>query len=81
MSNTARELLEQFSKLAASEQREVLNLLLREPALFPVKAAPRRRSIVDVAGKYRPTPNPEAANHDAGFAEAIVVSKTDPLAE
>jgi hypothetical protein len=73
MSKTAGELLEQFRKLASNDQRELFDLLLRELAVLPANAPPAsRRSLEEVAGKYRPTPNPQAASHDAGFAQAIV---------
>jgi hypothetical protein len=40
VSKDARELLEQFRTLAASGQRELFNLLLRELASVPAKAPP-----------------------------------------
>jgi hypothetical protein len=81
VSKDAGELLEQFRKLAASDQRELFSVLLRELASVPAKAAPaHHRSVAEVAGKHRPTPNAEAASHDAGFAEAIAASKTGSLA-
>ena len=80
MSKDAGELLERFRQLAASDQRELFNLLLRELGSVPRKAAPvHRKSIAEVAGKHRPTPNAEAASHDAGFAEAVAASKTGSL--
>jgi len=76
MSKNAAEPLEQFRKLAVRDQRELFSLLLRELASAPARAAPaRRKSIAEVAGKYRPTPNAGAASHDAGFAEAVAASK------
>ena len=64
--------LEQFRKLAANDQRELFDLLLRELAVLPADAPPAsRRSLAEVTGKYRPTPNAQTASHDAGFAQAI----------
>jgi hypothetical protein len=80
MSDGARDLLEQFRKLGASDQRELCKLLLSELAGAATVASPRRRkAIADVAGKHRPTPNLQAATHDAGFAEAVAASKTGSL--
>jgi hypothetical protein len=82
MSKAGGEFLEQFRKLLASDQREILNLLHRELSGVPAKSAPEhRKSIAEVAGKHRPRPNAEAASHDAGFAEAIAASKTGSLSE
>lgn len=81
MSKDAGELLERFRKLAVCDQRELFNLLLRELAGVSAKAAPaHRKSIAEVAGKHRPTPNAEAARHDAGFAEAVAASKITSIA-
>ena len=59
MSKTAGELLEQFRKLAANDRRELFDLLLREFTIVPSEARFPDKSIADVAGKYRPIPNPE----------------------
>ena len=73
MSKTAGELLEQFRKLAADEQRELFAALLREVATVSPAAPPaRRKDLTEIAGKYRPVPNPDAALHDAAFSAAIV---------
>jgi hypothetical protein len=81
MSKDAVELLQQFRKLAVCDQRELFSLLLRELASAPATVAPaRRKSIAEVAGKHRPTPNPGAASHDADFAEAVAASKTRSIA-
>ena len=51
MSKTAGELLEQFRKLAANDQRELFDLLLRELAVLPADAPPAsRRSLVELLG-------------------------------
>jgi hypothetical protein len=66
MSKDAGELLEQFRRLTASDQRELFNLLLRELASVPAKAAPvHRKSIAEVAGKHRPTPVQPPRNYFA----------------
>ena len=81
MSKVAGELIEQFRQLASSDQRELFSLLLREFAAVPAPgASARRMSIAEVAGRHRPMPNPDTASHDAGFAEAVAASKTNPLA-
>jgi len=66
--------LEQFRSLPLPEQRELAQAILRESQAIGV-APMRRRTVAEVAGKFRPTPNPEAEDHDRWFAEAILTSK------
>lgn len=78
MSKKAGELLEQFRKMAASEQRELFAALLQELTAAPGGSTrTRRKSVSEIAGKYRPRPSPQAATHDAGFSEAVAASKRD----
>jgi len=73
MTATAVQIIEQFRKLSVTERREVCELLLRE-TVHPEQRV-RRKSVADVAGKYRPRPDTEAKAHDRGFAEAVLQSK------
>ena len=73
MTATAVQVIEQFRKLSAAERREVCELLLRD-SVVPEQLI-RRKSVADVAGKYRPRPDTEAKAHDRGFAEAVLQSK------
>jgi len=73
MSPETAQFLEQFRKLPPTERREVCELILRE-TLQPNHASPRK-TIADIAGKYRPGPDKVAKPHDQWFAEAIHISK------
>lgn len=73
MSPKTAQFLEQFRKLPPTERREVCELILRE-SLQPNHASPRK-TIADIAGKYRPHPDKVAKPHDQWFAEAIHSSK------
>jgi hypothetical protein len=68
MSTKARAILEEFRALPPTEQREVSHLILE--SLVSAPPSSRRRTISDVAGKYRAIPDPGAKDHDRGFAEA-----------
>jgi hypothetical protein len=74
MGTTGKVILEQFRKLTMPEQRELLQILLREAQ--GSSAAPRHRKTLDeVLGKFIPAPEPEVKDHNYYFAEAILASK------
>jgi hypothetical protein len=73
MSAVAMQILEQFRKLPPAERREVCEVILRESA--QVHPAAGRKSIADIAGKYRPQPDADAKPHDREFADAALASK------
>jgi hypothetical protein len=68
MSAKARAILDEIRTLPPKEQREVSDFILQH--LVSVSAPSHRRSIADIAGKYRANPDPEAKDHDRGFAAA-----------
>ena len=69
MSTKAQAILDEIRALPLQEQREVSNLVVQY--LVSVPPAPSaRRTISDIAGKYRANPDPEAKAHDCGFAAA-----------
>ena len=71
MTAQAEQILEKFRQLPSAEQRELSESILREITT----AAHGRKTIADIAGKYRPLPSNDASDHDRGFAEAIAASK------
>jgi hypothetical protein len=73
MTAVAADILEQFRKLSPAERVEVCELVLREST--QVGPRPGRKTLADIAGKYRPQPDASATAHDRGFAEAILNSK------
>ena len=79
MTAIAAEILEQFRRLPAPEQRELCEAILREAATASSRPSSQcRKTIADIAGKYRPLPAEDAKNHDRSFAEAVAASKADP---
>jgi hypothetical protein len=64
MSTKAQAVLEAFRHLPPEEQREIADSVLSQLPARP------RRTIADVAGKYHAQPDPDAKDHDRGFAEA-----------
>jgi hypothetical protein len=68
MSTKAQAILEEIQALSPAEQREVSHFILEH--LGPVRTAPCRRTISDIAGKYRANTDPEAKDHNCGFAGA-----------
>jgi hypothetical protein len=68
MSTKAQAILEEIRALPPTEQREVSRMILESLVSGPPSS--RRRTISDIAGKYRANPDPEAKDHDAGFAAA-----------
>ena len=75
MTARAAEILEQFRQLPRAEQRELTEAILREATESRGQPRRRRKTIADIAGKYRPTPTDDAKDHDRGFAEAVSASK------
>jgi len=71
---TSAEILAQFRKLSPSEQRELFQAMLQQSFLANT-AARHSRTLDEVLGKFSPQPDPEAKDHDRGFAEAILASK------
>ena len=69
MSTKAQAVLEAFRHLPLEEQREIADSVLSQLADRPQPARPRR-TIADIAGKYHAQPDPDAKDHDRGFAEA-----------
>jgi hypothetical protein len=70
VSTKAQAILDEIRALPPKEQREVSDFLVRQFTQVPPPPL-RRRTIADVAGKYRANPDPEAKDHDCGFADAI----------
>jgi hypothetical protein len=68
MSTKAHAILEEIRALPPAEQREVSHFILEH--LVSVQPVVRRRTISDIAGQYRAKPDPEAKDHDRGFAAA-----------
>jgi hypothetical protein len=68
MSTKAQAILEEFRALPPTEQREVSHFILEHLVSLPPTS--RRHTISDIAGKYRSKPDPEAKDHDRGFAAA-----------
>jgi len=60
--------LEEIRALPSAEQREVSHFILEHLVSVPPRSS--RRTISDIAGKYRANPDPEAKDHDCGFAAA-----------
>jgi hypothetical protein len=73
MSTKAQAILEEIRALPQTEQREVSHFILENLVSHPPPV--RRRTISDIAGKFRANPDSEAKDHDAGFAAAV--SDTD----
>lgn len=73
MSAALSEILEKVKKLPQSEQRELVQLLLKESISSPAPEKPRRR--VAEARSFRPIPMDDLKDHDRWFAEAILESK------
>jgi hypothetical protein len=70
MSTKAQAILDEIRALPPNEQREVSDFIVQHfAAVLP--APSHRRSIADIAGKYRANPDPEAKDHDCGFAAAV----------
>jgi hypothetical protein len=69
MSTKAQAMLDEIRSLSPDEQREISNFILRHLVSIPTTSS-RRRTIADVAGKYRATPDTDAKDHDRGFAAA-----------
>lgn len=68
MSAKAQAILEEIQALPPAEHREVSHFILEH--LVSVPTPSRRRTISDIAGKYRANPDPDAKDHDSGFAAA-----------
>jgi hypothetical protein len=68
MSTKAQAIVDEFRALPPTEQREVSSFILQH--LVEVAPSLRRRTIADIAGKYRAHPDAEAKDHDFGFASA-----------
>jgi hypothetical protein len=75
MTKATAQLLEKVRKLPAAERRELCEAILREGVAGPRRSAAVKRRIADVAGKYTPNVDAGGADHDRGFAEAIIASK------
>jgi hypothetical protein len=73
MSVAALQILEQFRRLSPSERREVCEAILREPP--GGNGGISRKTIADIAGKYRPQPDVQCQPHDKWFTEAALASR------
>jgi hypothetical protein len=69
------QILDEFKRLSVHEKREVCAAILRETASSTPETTARRKTVADVAGKYRPLPSNHLKDHDRFFAEAILDSK------
>jgi len=69
MSTNAQAILDEIRALPPKEQREVSDFIMRNFVSVEVPPA-RRRTVAEIAGKYRANPDPEAKDHDRGFAAA-----------
>jgi hypothetical protein len=68
MSTKARAILDEIRALPPQEQREVSEFIVQH---FVSDQQPSpRRTITDIAGKYRANPDLKAKDHDCGFAAA-----------
>jgi hypothetical protein len=69
MSTKAQAILDEIRALPPNEQREVSDFIVQHfVSVLPPPS--HRRTISDIAGKYRANPDPEAKDHDRGFAAA-----------
>jgi hypothetical protein len=68
MSTKAQAILDEIRTLPPKEQREVSDLILQHFVSVPPSS--HRRTIADIAGKYRANPDTDAKDHDLGFAAA-----------
>jgi hypothetical protein len=68
MITKAQAILDEIRALPPTEHQKASHFILEH--LFLAPPVLRRRTISDIAGKYRTSPDPEATNHDCGFAEA-----------
>jgi hypothetical protein len=69
MSTKAQTILDEIRALPPQEQREVSDFIVQHfVSVLPSPA--HRRTISDIAGKYRASTDPEAKDHDRGFAAA-----------
>jgi hypothetical protein len=75
MNAMSGQILEQFRQLPPKEQRELAELIFREATTGHRQSGPRRKTIAEIAGKYRPKPSPDTKDHDQRFAEAVAASK------
>jgi hypothetical protein len=69
MSTKAQAILDEIRALPPKEQRELSDFLMHHFLPVTIPSSPRR-TIADIAGKYRANPDPEAKDHDRGFAAA-----------
>jgi hypothetical protein len=69
VSTKAQAILDEIRALPSKEQREVSDFILQHFVSVSPPSA-HRRTIADIAGKYRANPDPEAKDHDRGFAAA-----------
>lgn len=69
MSTRAQAILDEIRALPAQEQREVSEFIVQHFVSVLPPSSPRR-SIKDIAGKYRAKPDLDAKDHDRGFAAA-----------
>ena len=75
MTTTAAHIVEEFKRLTPAEKREVFQAIVQEVAPPTVATGKPRKTIAEVAGKYRPIPAEGMKDHDIWFAEAIMASK------
>jgi hypothetical protein len=73
----AGRILEQFRQLPEREQRELAEVIFREATLSHGQSRERRKTIADIAGKYRPDLVTDASALDHAFADAIIATKSE----
>ena len=74
MTVAAKQVVEQFKRLADADKREVVAAIVREAIVAP--GQPHRKSVAEIPA-FDPLPDPEAGlkPHDRDFADAILASK------
>ena len=76
MTVTVDRFLEQFRQLSRPDQRELCEILLQEVCRPTTTDLAQRKTIAEIAGKYRPSSCEDISNeHDRWFSEAIAASK------
>jgi hypothetical protein len=64
-------ILDEIRALPPNEQREVSKFIVQHfVSILPPRSQCHTRTISDIAVKYRANPDPEAKDHDRGFAAA-----------
>ena len=78
MTATATHILEEFKRLTPAEKREVLEAIVREATVPPQSTGARPKTIAEIAGKYRSSPETAGEDLDTSLVKAILESKQPP---